>query len=443
MSPAASPGSASPGRTLDPHRHRRVDVRLREALESGTLPKDLLICGPAGTGKTYAILTALHTLLADYRGLRALICRQTRASLTESSLVTLEQEVLPADGMERIAADVLRRVRQAYTYPSGSELVVGGLDNPTRVLSTAWDFIFVNEAIEISEEVWESLGSRLNRPGRDPRFGFLVGDTNPGNPAHWLLSRVKAGRTALWDTAHEANPALHDGRGWTPAGKAYRARLDGLSGTRRARLRDGLWAVGEGLWFDAFDPGRVVTTEAAEYDPSRPVYLAIDPGVFTGAVLFQASGDREHRRANVIADYLAEGRSAAANAAALLALVAERSGGRLDAAYADPAGGARTAIGPTVADEYRRAGLRLHRWPLAPVADGLELVESCLHRGQLTIHPRCEHLTRAFGGYVRARRQNQWMDYPEDPQHPHEDVMDALRGGLFARFPGRLVLSIT
>jgi hypothetical protein len=22
------------------------------------------------------------------------------------------------------------------------------------------------------------------------------------------------------------------------------------------------------------------------------------------------------------------------------------------------------------------------------------------------------------------------MDYPEDPQHPHEDMIDALRGGL-------------
>ncbi len=35
---------------------------------------------------------------------------------------------------------------------------------------------------------------------------------------------------------------------------------------------------------------------------------------------------------------------------------------------------------------------------------------------------------------MRAKRGGQWADFPEDPQHPHEDVMDALRGVLFARF---------
>jgi hypothetical protein len=420
-----------------------VEVRLVEALEAGTLPDDLLICGAAGTGKTYSVLLVLHLLAADHPDLRILVARATRASLTESALVTYEQEILPRDGMEGLAAGVKRRVRQGYIYPNGSEIVLGGLDNPTRILSTAWDFVYINEAIEANEETWETIRSRLARPGRDSAFGYLIGDTNPGHPDHWLKRRCDTGLTTMWDTAHEANPAMHDGRAWTAAGAAYLRQLDALTGTRRARLRDGLWAVGDGLWFDGFDPAIHVTEDAA-FDPAATSYLSVDPGVFTGAVLFQQAGDR----ITVVADYLSENKSAEQNAEALNRLIAEHVGS-VQVAYCDPAGGARNPIGPTVMDIYRRHGLLLRPWARAnpSVSDSLENVAERLNPPGgvplLTIHPRCKSLINAFLSYRRAKRNEQWADYPADPQHPAEDVIDSLRGGLFARFPGRRTLRIT
>jgi hypothetical protein len=63
-------------------------------------------------------------------------------------------------------------------------------------------------------------------------------------------------------------------------------------------------------------------------------------------------------------------------------------------------------------------------------------VESLLNPAEgpprLTIHPRCEILIQAFENYRRARVGGQWRDWPEDPQHPHEDLIDALRGGIKA-----------
>jgi hypothetical protein len=81
------------------------------------------------------------------------------------------------------------------------------------------------------------------------------------------------------------------------------------------------------------------------------------------------------------------------------------------------------------------------------VADGLALVESFLMPAdgvaRLRIHPRCTALLRGLSNYRRARRGGQWQDYPEDPQHPHEDLVDALRGGLRAIFPeGRKPASV-
>ena len=142
----------------------------------------------------------------------------------------------------------------------------------------------------------------------------------------------------------------------------------------------------------------------------------------------------------VFADYLTENISAERNAYQLLAIARERCNGRLDTVSTDPAGGARNPVGPTVIGEYERVGLRpLRRWPMGSVADGLTLIESFLNPAEgntrLIIHPRCVATIRALQNYRRAKRAGQWQDYPEDPQHPHEDLVDALRGGLRICYP--------
>ena len=122
---------------------------------------------------------------------------------------------------------------------------------------------------------------------------------------------------------------------------------------------------------------------------------------------------------------------------AVLAKGRELFGRDAEFAWTDPAGKAQNPIGPTVLEEYARAGLRLDPWPVKTVLDGLAKVESLvsLDPPLLTIHPRCTRLIGAFSNYRRARRQGQWIDRPEDPQHPHEDVLDALRGGLRLCYP--------
>ncbi len=431
-------------------RHERIDVRLKRAITTGAMPKELLICGPAGTGKTYPVLSVLHILNREYT-LRTLILRATRVSLTESALVTYEQEILPADGCESIAEGAGRSHRHSYRYPSGSEIVVGGLDrNPTRILSTAWDIVYCNEAIELQEEVWETLGSRLSRPGRDQRFGLLLGDTNPSHPEHWLKKRCDSGATTLWETTHEANPLLHDGHDWTAAGIAYLAALDRLTGPRYKRLRQGLWVHGEGMWFATFDPDKHVA-ERAEYQPGLPVRLAIDAGTsrHTGAVFFQVRQPTTANgwpRVTVFGDYHAVDVVSSKNAEA----IRKHAGvlpcsGRIDLVRLDPAADAHSSLGPAAYGEYERVfGSRFTgRWPGHLVLDGLDMIESLLETGNLTIHPRCKHLISAFLNYAKTKRANEWLGFPAKENHPAEDLMDSLRGGLRDAFPEGRVLPTT
>src|SRR5262245_63283359 len=55
---------------------------------------EVLLSGPAGTGKSRALFEKLHYCAQNWPGARFLIVRKTRSSLTESGLVTWEDKVL-------------------------------------------------------------------------------------------------------------------------------------------------------------------------------------------------------------------------------------------------------------------------------------------------------------------------------------------------------------
>jgi hypothetical protein len=201
-----------------------------------------------------------------------------------------------------------------------------------------------------------------------------------------------------------------------------------------------------GVWFTMFDE-QVHVTPSAEFHPHFPVHLSVDSGVYTGAVWFQLRPRNDGRgvRVTVFADYLSEGLSAESSATQIhrRSEVLCGIGWKRARVSTDPSGKDRTAIGPTVRGEYLRAGLTgrngLESWPDGKKADGLQLVEALLKSADdtvsLTIHPRCRELIQALQCYTRAKRGTQWLDYAKDPQHPYEDLIDPLCGGLKLEFP--------
>ncbi len=240
----------------------------------GVVADEVMVSGPAGTGKSRGILEYLYALSMKYDGLRGLIVRKTRHSLTESALVTFETHVVP--GRPAWVANQQRRVRQSYQLPNGSEIVVGGLDNTSRFMSTEFDWIYVQEAREAEEAEWEDLTSRL-RNGVLP-FQMMIGDTNPDGPTHWILQRARSGKLRLIESRHEDNPVLFDARrnAMTEAGVVYLGRLDNLTGVRKKRLRAGLWVGAEGMVYDLYDPA--VHEIEREIPSSWTRYCAVDFG---------------------------------------------------------------------------------------------------------------------------------------------------------------------
>src|SRR5437660_519739 len=96
--------------------------------------REVMLAGPADTGKSRAALEKLHLAACNHPGMRSLICRKTRKACTEAALVTFEHKVI-IDSRAVHTDNMQREQRHSYKYVNGSEIVVGGLDEITKILS--------------------------------------------------------------------------------------------------------------------------------------------------------------------------------------------------------------------------------------------------------------------------------------------------------------------
>ena len=264
-----------------------------------------IVCfeGPRGTGKTRAILTALVSRALAYPGCRILLARSTRVRLTETVLVTLEQQVLPAFGLA-VPGGAGRGNRTEYELPGGSVLIPMGLDDPNRTTSAEFFCIYLAEAVEVAtRELAEAVSGSLRQGGMP--YHQLILDCNPSAPGHWLnraMEPVENGLRAVdsvadykrvlahnsrpadggWKrvlTGHRDNPAYFDVSAWeyTKEGLAYLETLGNLSGHLRRRWLRGEWVSAEGSVFPEFSESEHVV-DGLEVPEDWPMYVGYDPG---------------------------------------------------------------------------------------------------------------------------------------------------------------------
>ncbi len=239
---------------------------------------EVVLSGPAGTGKSVAALHRVFELAVRHPGARALLVRRTLVSLTSSGLVTWREKVAPAS-LARGAVVYYSGSQEEppqYRFWNGSKVMIGGMDRPGKVMSTEYDVVYAQEAIELDEDHWEALTTRL-RNGRIPAMQLLA-DTNPSTPTHWLKERAVKGTTVMLESRHADNPAYIDAEGRrTVEGEVYLGRLDRLTGVRLHRLRDGLWVAAEGVIYDGWDD-TVNLVDRFPIPASWPRYWVVDFG---------------------------------------------------------------------------------------------------------------------------------------------------------------------
>lgn len=223
------------------------------------------------THNSYAVLMKLYCILESVPKIRILILRKYRRSLTDTALVTWEDQVLPERHPCKAGAG--RGQRHSYKFANGAELVCGGLDNPDKILSSEYDIAYIQEATECDQEDLDKLDSRLRNGVLS--YQQLIMDCNPSHPRHWLKQRCDNGLTKLYTTTHKDNPKFHDGKDWTKQGEAYVGRLQRLTGHTKLRLCDGIWAAAEGLVYADWKDDYKVDIGDITF---KPYFLSVDFG---------------------------------------------------------------------------------------------------------------------------------------------------------------------
>jgi PBSX family phage terminase large subunit len=245
--------------------------------------RELLLSGPAGTGKSRCLIEKMHMLMLRNPGARALMVRKTRDSITSTGLVTYREhvakEAIEAGDVTYYGGSTAEPAQ--FRYSNGSKIMIGGMDKPTKVMSSEYDIIYVQEAIELTPTDWENLTTRL----RNGKISFqqILADTNPDVPTHWLHERFRGPDTPLdrvmLDTLHEDNPILFDPQTKmvTDRGANYIAALNALTGVRKERLRYGKWMAAEGLVYEDYDPRIHLTTNRPSKRPGQPSAALANP----------------------------------------------------------------------------------------------------------------------------------------------------------------------
>lgn len=222
----------------------------------GCRDPEVLLSGPAGTGKSLACLTKLMLICLQVPAAKCLIVRKTQVSIANSAAATWEKLVVPhllATGYVRFFGGSPRKP-PSYNFRNGSIVALAGMDKPSRIMSTEWDIAYVQEATELAIEDWEAINSRLRN--WVVSYQQIIADCNPDMPTHWLKHRADTGVTTMFESRHADNPMLYtEGGELTPQGADYMAKLDNLTGVRKQRLRFGRWVAAEGLVYeDEWDP---------------------------------------------------------------------------------------------------------------------------------------------------------------------------------------------
>lgn len=262
----------------------------RGACRTAFLSRDseVVVSGPAGTGKSRACLEKIHFMAMLVPGSRYLVCRKTRASLASTGLVTYRKFVIPQALKSGEVTYYGGNVEEAgYWYKNGSVVVVGGLDKSSKIMSSEYDLIYVQEATELSEDDWEALLTRLRNGAVS--FQQLIADCNPQQPTHWLKARCDTGSARMVESRHKDNPRLfHPFSGEiTEDGRKYLEKLNALTGVRRARLLDGKWVAAEGIIYEDFDTTVHLIDEMPAGWESWERYWSVDFG-FTNPFVWQS-----------------------------------------------------------------------------------------------------------------------------------------------------------
>ena len=143
--------------------------------------RHLMIQGSAGSGKTIFACTKVILYALKYENSRIGVFRQTLPSLRETSWLEI-RSVLDKYNIEYKE----NKSNGLITLTNGSTISFTPLDDEKKIRSLNLDFVYVEQAEEISEEAFIELDLRIRNENSKKYYGQMLLVVQPSQKTHWL-----------------------------------------------------------------------------------------------------------------------------------------------------------------------------------------------------------------------------------------------------------------
>lgn len=223
--------------------------------------------GARGGGKSWAVRTKAKLLALEYSGAKILIIRRTFPELLNNHINILIPE------LNEIAK--YNKSEKVFNFINGSVIKFGYCNGDQDLLQyqgSEWDFIFIDEATNLSEYQMKTITACLRGVNDIPKRIYYT--ANPGGQGHQYIKRIfidkkyESGEVASDYTFIQS--LVTDNKILMQTQPDYIKQLEALPPKNREAWLNGSWDVYEGQFFEDF-------TDNPEHYQDRLYTNVIDP----------------------------------------------------------------------------------------------------------------------------------------------------------------------
>ena len=359
-------------------------------------------CGSAGSGKSYTIAQKI-LIRCVKEPIRVLVCRRYATTL-RNSCFALFKEIL--DKWKLTPHIKIKETDMSLTFPNGSQIIMSGLDEETKLLSlTNISVIWVEEAFEVERHKVEQLNLRMRGIAANQQ---LLLSWNPISKNSWLYNftvEQPPESSVFIHSTFRDNPFLN---------QEYVSSLEELYIRNPAKARvfcDGEWGVdAEGLVIQNW--------KRQEFDPMELASIGyehragMDLGWLDPSAIIDTLYDRENKTIYVFNEFYKSGCQLSDLASAIGNMNLKKTKVYVDAAE------------PRTIQFFKQEGI--NAVPCSKGKDSVKAGLMFLQDSLIIVHPSCTNFITELENfsYIKSKVTG---EYTEDTTHEFSHAIDACR----------------
>lgn len=361
-------------------------------------------CGSAGSGKSF-FLTQRAIIRCCNEKIRFVVCRRYGSTL-RNSVFALFKEVLNKWHLTQYVK--IKETDMSFTFPNGSQIILLGLDEETKLLSLAnVSAVWVEECYEVPQNMIEQLNLRMRGQAANQQLWLSWNPISKNSYLYKFTVEDPPENSKFIHSTFRDNIFLN---------QEYIDSLMELYERNPAKARifcDGEWGVdSEGL---------VITNwKKEEFDPMKLSTLGyehrvgLDLGWIDKTAIVETLYDKANRTIYVFNEFYKSGCQLSEISQAIKDMNLQKTKIYVDAAE------------PRSIQFFKNEGCRVE--PCAKGKDSVKAGLMFLQDHLIVVHPKCQNFITELENfsYIKSKQTGEWT---EDTTHEWSHAIDACRYG--------------